>query len=103
VEEQLLFPWGTIEPGTTEEDRLDVDKIKAMLGSADRIKELLTEREKKEEQLETLKHELDGIDDELGELTGQGTEPVRARAKQKCSLCGEEGHTKRTCPTGGIR
>ncbi|XP_061196153.1 DNA topoisomerase 3-alpha-like [Saccostrea echinata] len=32
------------------------------------------------------------------ELGSSGTTPNRKRAARKCGLCGEEGHTKRTCP-----
>jgi len=81
------------------EERMNIDKIKAMLGSADRIKELLEDREKKQGEIATLQSELGDIDDELAELTGQTPETNRTRAAQKCSLCQQEGHTKRTCPT----
>src|SRR5689334_20716029 len=38
-----------------------------------------------------------GIDAELAELLG-GNRPTSGRAAQKCSQCGQVGHSKRTCP-----
>lgn len=60
-----------------------------MLSSADRIKELIAKKEK-------LTGDLANVDEELAQLVG-GMEPAAARKVQKCSKCGQEGHTKRTC------
>lgn len=34
----------------------------------------------------------------LSMLDSSGATPTKKRTARKCGLCGEEGHTKRTCP-----
>ncbi len=41
----------------------------------------------------------DAIDTELTELFSGTSSRVSSRKSQKCSACGEEGHSARTCPT----
>lgn len=79
---------------------MDFDRLKTMLGSADRIKELIGKREK-------LSADLVKVDEELQQLVGSDAPPPTTRAKQKCSFvlpdgtkCGSTEHTKRTHPTG---
>lgn len=50
-----------------------------------RIKELITEKER--------------IDGELESLLGGG--PLKLSRSRVCSVCNEEGHTARSCPTKG--
>lgn len=58
-----------------------------------RARELLSKREE-------LANELSEIDAELGGIfSGNGSGKSKSkRAPQKCSKCGEEGHSARTCP-----
>lgn len=48
------------------------------------------------EKLKKLIEQREAIDLEIAAVAG-GT--VRTRAPQKCSACGGEGHSARTCPT----
>lgn len=102
MEEQLSFPWFNYLRFIEKEISLDIDRIKAMLGSADRIKELLARREAIEDEQTKLAAECAEIDVELSELTGQQATPANGstRAPQRCSICQEIGHTKRTCTKG---
>jgi hypothetical protein len=50
------------------------------------VKELIAKRQEIEEALAAL---------------FSGSAPLGKRRAQKCSTCGEEGHTARTCPTKG--
>ncbi len=82
---------------------MDIDRIKTFPGSADRIRALLARRDAIEEQHDKLTEERIALDDELEQLTGvpANSRMMRTRAPQKCSLCGNEGHSKRTCPQKG--
>ena len=82
---------------------MDIDRIKTLLGSADRIRALLARRDAIEEQHDKLTEERIALDDELQQLTGvpANSRTTRTRAPQKCSVCGNEGHSKRTCPRKG--
>jgi DNA repair exonuclease SbcCD ATPase subunit len=101
VEAQLYFRWYNKSRFIEKEIVLDIERIKAMLGAADRIQELVARREKIEDEYKQLDDERAEIDAELVQLTGQSAEPTRTRAKQKCPVCGSEGHSKRTCPQKG--
>ena len=95
--EQLNFPWFNKIRLIEKEVTLDIERIKAMLHSADRIQALLTRREAIETDCKKLSDERAEIDLELMQLTGQVPAPVRT-GKRKCSVCGSDGHSKRTCP-----
>ena len=69
----------------------------AVLANGKRIAELAEERKQ-------LTDGLAAVDEELQQLLAieQMELPLApARAKQKCSVCGMEGHTKRTCQQKG--
>lgn len=73
-----------------------VAHAKALLDNGPRITELMAERERLASALGELEKELSGL-----LSAGQLDLPLLTkRATQKCSKCGKEGHTKRTC-TGG--
>jgi hypothetical protein len=74
---------------------VNIDKLREMLGATDRIKDLISKRDALGQKQVELGNQVKVIDDELSKLTG-AREPA-TRSKQKCSLCGKEGHTKRTC------
>lgn len=63
-----------------------------LLANGKRIEELSAKRT----QLQT---DLAEIDAELAELLA-GNSVTGGRAAQKCSKCGQVGHSKRTCPQG---
>jgi Zinc knuckle len=67
---------------------------KAVIGNGKRITDLMAKREE-------LTSALGEVDEELSGLlaNGQLDLPLNTsnRAAQKCSKCGQEGHTKRTC------
>lgn len=69
-----------------------------------RAKELIAERDQID--IERAKNDIarhEAIDAELAAIfAGQKPpKPKPKRAAQKCSKCGEEGHSSRTCPTNG--
>lgn len=103
MEAQLYFRWYNKSRFLELEKEmvLDIERIKTMLGAAERIQELVTRREGIEDEYKKLDKERAEIDAELAQLTGQSAEPTRTRAAQKCSACGAEGHSKRTCPQQG--
>lgn len=70
-EELSLFEWYVSEHDTTISNRMDIE----------RIKELITQRER--------------IDEQLVALVTAGK---KERKPQSCSLCGSDSHTARTCP-----
>ena len=73
-----------------------VAHAKALLSNGKRITELMAKRDEITSALGELEEELTGL---LG--AGQLDLPLDARrATQKCSKCGQEGHTKRTCTQG---
>jgi len=65
----------------------------ALIAKGPRIEELTAKRA----QLVT---DLAEVDAELTEILGTPTNGSN-RAAQKCSVCGQEGHSKRTCPQKG--
>lgn len=93
MEEQLNFPWyDSTQVAQREESLTLADQIahaQALLANGKRLEELTTKREQ-------LTADLAAVDDELSTMLGAPTNGS-TRAKQKCSKCGEEGHTKRTC------
>jgi hypothetical protein len=64
-----------------------------LLASGKRMEELIARRGE-------LRGELDGVEKELAELLGAPANG-NGRAAQKCSVCGDTGHSKRTCPKNG--
>jgi hypothetical protein len=67
-----------------------IAQAQALIANGKRIEELAAKRQK-------LAEELAVVDVELGDLLG-GATTTPSRTKQKCSVCGKEGHSKRTCP-----
>ena len=69
----------------------------SLLANSDKLQKLLADREKAVASLAK-------IDEELSELLPAAPTNGSGRADQKCSNCGQTGHSKRTCtnpPKGG--
>jgi hypothetical protein len=97
MEGQLSFLWYP-EDGLVQEGSLTLDDqiafAQSLLANGERVKKLLADREK-------LAADLAKVDEELAGLLPAAPAPPSSRAAQKCSVCGQEGHTKRTCPKKG--
>jgi len=66
---------------------------RTLLENGKRMEELIAKRDQ-------LTADLAAVDEELGTMLGPATS-ANERAPQRCSLCQEIGHSKRTCPTKG--
>jgi hypothetical protein len=71
-----------------------IARAKTLFESGKRVQELIAKRDQ-------LRADLAGVDEELVKLLGGPATNGSGRAAQKCSKCGEVGHTKRTCTKGG--
>ena len=71
-----------------------------MMGAIEEVKRLKEEYERaKQPAIEALLAEKKRIDDQLEELGYYSkSSDSRKRAPKKCRLCGNTGHTARTCP-----
>ncbi len=68
-----------------------IAQAQALIANGKRIETLTAKRDQ-------LTADLTAVDEELAEILGPPTSTNgSSRAVQKCSKCGEEGHTKRTC------
>jgi hypothetical protein len=64
----------------------------SLFANGDRVKKLLADREKVAADLAKVDEELAALLPAAPVTNGSG------RAAQKCGNCGQEGHSKRTCP-----
>jgi len=71
-----------------------------MTGAIEEVKRLKEEYEKaKQPAIEALLAQKKAIDEQLEELGYfSKSSDIRKRAPKKCRLCGNTGHTSRTCP-----
>lgn len=74
-----------------------IEHAQSLIQNASRVTELVALREEHRVALASIEEELQSL---LGGPSSNRGETV-TRSRPTCSVCGQQGHTKRTCPNGG--